>query len=417
MNSRPRFSTPARSIAFVVLCAGLLPPASQPLMRAASAEGNVPAPAQALNSRAVLVFYADLQGASKTAIWKAMSEKAGPIAEQLQAAPPGPMPSLHSLPGLKALTGTNVAEIAVVLEGEKILSGLQSEKLDPDSGFIVVIRLARTEDSDHLIQQVFEVIDQAKPGLRGQIEKSRRRVGAADYFDLPSDVLGEEKLPFGLGCAIGPGKDGTVIALGRSENLRAFLSGQTDGKLKNQKNEALSRKGQMWFYLAVPKDAAKNLGPGGAGGANGNPMLAGLAQGMEKGREVDLSLNFGASQVGFELELGCADAAAATEFAQGVQGFLGIIQMSAQQNPSSMPPFVGKIKSATEGAAFRMTTVLTLRDLDLALKNINHGSQVARGRPSTQVPATTAPVAPPPPAAAPAAPPVEVEFVKFDSDH
>src|ERR1043166_6297833 len=111
MNSRPRFSSAARAIAFVFLCAGLLQPATWPSARAASAEGNVPAPAQAFNSRAVLVFYADLQGAGKTAIWKAMSEKAGPIAEQFQATPPGTMPSLHSVQGLKALTATNVAEM------------------------------------------------------------------------------------------------------------------------------------------------------------------------------------------------------------------------------------------------------------------------------------------------------------------
>src|SRR5207245_8077568 len=131
-------------------------------------------------------------------------------------------------------------------------------------------------------------------------------------------------------------------------------------KLRGQINESLSQRGQIWLYLPVPPDATKSFG--GGSGANANPMLAGLAQSMDKVREVSLSLNFGASQVDFSLDFGCADGAAASQLSQGIQGLLGMIQIGAQQNPRSSTPFIGKIKAGAEGTVFRLTTAFTMRD-------------------------------------------------------
>jgi hypothetical protein len=226
------------------------------------------------------------------------------------------------LPGLQ---GAAVAEIAAVFEGEKILSDLQSERLDPASGFIIAIRLTGAPDANGLIQSALGALDKEKPGVRGQLEKSRRRVGAAEFFDLPGEILGEQKLPFTVSAAVGPGKDGIIVAVGRSENLQAFVTGKTDGKLPGQINDTLSRRGQVWIYLPVPKDAMKSLGGGSAGGMNANPMLAGLAQGMDKVREVTLTLNFATAQIDLAVDLVCADGPAANELAQGIQGLLGMI--------------------------------------------------------------------------------------------
>src|SRR5207245_10687760 len=229
----------------------------------------------------------------------------------------------------------------------KILSDLQSERFDPTSGFVVVARLTRMQDLESLIQQALEAIEKEKPGLRGQIEKSRRRVGAAEVFDISAEALGGQKLPFTLSVALGPGKEGMIVAFGRAENLQAFLSEKTEGKLRGQINEPLSPRGQIWRYLPVPPDATRSFGSG----SGSNPMLAGLAQSMDKVREVSLILSFGASQVDFALDFGCADGAAATQLAQGIQGLLGMIQAGAQQNPGSTPPFIGQIQAAAGGAA------------------------------------------------------------------
>ena len=397
-----------RRAPWVLLCVGLIHPVELPAS-AAPVPDNVPAPSQAFTPRTAVAFYVDLQGASKSAIWKAIEEKAGPLMEELQSLQQAQVSSLRAaqgmMPGFKE---TNVVELAIAVEGDSIFSGLRTDQLDTNVGFVAVLRLTQVRDIDHLIQLALEAIENQKPGLRGPIEKSRRKVGAAQFFDLPSEVLGEQKLPFSLSCAVGPGKDGTVVGLGRTEHLLAFLSGQTEGRLRAQANNTLSRRGQVWFFMAVPKDAGRNLG--GGSGANANPMLAGLAQSMDQVRDMNFTFNFGATQVDFELDLNCADAAAAGQLGQGIQGLLGMIQVSARQNPSSTPPFVGKINAATQGATLRVTTAFTMRDVDLALKNLPGGVAAAPPRPaaSSAKPDTVAPAA--------AQPPVDVEFVQFNSE-
>ncbi len=372
MNFRKRVSR----VPLALLCFGLAN-CGCPAVVAGSVEGNVPSPSRAFTSRTTVAFYADLHSAGKSAVWKALAEKAGPM--------------------------------AVAFEGEKILGDLQSNQFDPSSGVLLVVRLAGTQEVKSLIQQALDAIDKEKPGLRSQIEKSRRQVGAAEFFDVPAEALGEQKLPFTVSCAVGPGLNGTIIGMGRSENLRAFLSGQTEGGLRGQINEALSRRGQIWVHVTVPKEATKNGGGGGAG-LSANPMLAGLGQSMEKVREISLSLNFATSQIDFDLNLECADAAAAGQLSQGIQGLIGMMQLGAQQNRSSLPPFVGKIKAVTEGAALRLTTAFTMRDFDLAFQNMKHGAPAAPPRAPAPAPKSEAAPAP-----VPSAPPVEVEFVQFSS--
>src|SRR5204862_366801 len=97
-----------------------------------------------------------------------------------------------------------------------------------------------------------------------------------------------------------------------------------------------------------------------------------------------------------------------TQLSQGIQGLLGMIQVGAQQNPASMPPFVGKIKAAAEGATFRLTTAFTMRDFDVAFQNVNRGVATARPRAAAPVKAEAA--------LAPSLPPVDVEFVQFSSE-
>src|SRR5207248_2462748 len=193
----------------VFLCVGLLHPVELPA-GAAPVQDNVPAPSQAFTPRTAVAFYVDLQGASKSAIWKAIEEKAGPLMEELQSLQQAQVSSLRAaqgiMPGFKE---TNVVELAIAVEGDSIFSGL------------------------------------------------------------------------------------------RTDQLLAFLSGQTEGRLRAQANNTLSRRGQVWFFMAVPKDAGRNLG--GGSGANANPMLAGLAQSMDQVRDMNFTFNFGATQVDFEL--------------------------------------------------------------------------------------------------------------------
>jgi hypothetical protein len=381
----------------------------QPGARAAEADEAVPAPAKVFTPRTALAIYADLQGARQSAIWKAIADKAGPLAQQFQSLHASQLGSMNNVASVPGINETNVVEVAVSLEGGRTLNNLQSGQFDADSGFIVAARLAGTPDVESLIQELLGAIGKESPDLRSQIEKSRRRIGAAAFFDVPAEALGEQKPPFAVSSAIGPGKDGTIIALGRSEHVEAFLSGKTEGKLRDQRNDALTRRGQIWLYFPVPKDAAKSLG--GGSDLNANPMLAGLVQGMDKVRDVNLSLKFGSSQVDLSLYLGCSDAAAAAQLAQVIQGFLGMVQLGAKKNPASMPPFVAKLKAGTEATVFRLTTAFTIRDFDLAFQNASRGAAAGPSRAPSQTPK---PESAPLPASE--LPMVDVEFVQFTAD-
>src|SRR6266567_7257554 len=142
MNLRRRVS---RSAALIFLCFGLAR-LVHPSAVAAASEGSVPAPSRAFTPRTAIAFYADLQSASKSAIWTAITNKAAPFIEQLQSMERAQMSSLPTPQALSGFQGSDVAEIAVAFEGEKILSDLQSERFDPTSGFVVVARLTRMQD-------------------------------------------------------------------------------------------------------------------------------------------------------------------------------------------------------------------------------------------------------------------------------
>src|SRR6266478_9295237 len=90
MNLRRRVSHPA---ALIFLCFGLTRPALPPAVAAAS-EGSVPAPSRAFTPRTAIAFYADVQSASKSASWNAITNKAAPFIEQLQSMQRAQMSSL-----------------------------------------------------------------------------------------------------------------------------------------------------------------------------------------------------------------------------------------------------------------------------------------------------------------------------------
>src|SRR5207245_6964199 len=127
MNLRRRVSI---SAAIILFCFGLTRSLAPKAVGAAS-EGSVPAPSRAFTPRTAIAFYADVQSASKSAIWNAITNKAGPLIEQLQSLQRAQMSSLPRSQALPGFQGTDVAEIAIAFEGEKVLSDLQSGRFDP----------------------------------------------------------------------------------------------------------------------------------------------------------------------------------------------------------------------------------------------------------------------------------------------
>src|SRR5438445_11415091 len=117
MNPRRIVSTPA---ALIFLCVELTR-SLQPLVVAAASEGSVPAPSRAFTPRTAIAFYADVQSASKSAIWTAITNKAAPLIEHLQSLQRAQMSSLPPPPALSRFQVTDAARVAIAFQGEKIL--------------------------------------------------------------------------------------------------------------------------------------------------------------------------------------------------------------------------------------------------------------------------------------------------------
>jgi hypothetical protein len=260
------------------------------------------------------------------------------------------------------------------------------------------MRLAPGVDMTALLESVLAEYEKEQPGLRGRLMESRTQVGAADFFDLPADALGQPSLPPDLSLAFGPGQDGGIIGLGRKESLRAYLTGRSEGVLPPKVTDFIARRGQAWLYVPIPRDAGGELAA--------NPALAGLARELGKVREFGLALSFGEQKADFELAFGCEDSATAKQLSDTVQGFVGMMQMAGNQSSQAVPPFLSKLKATADGVAFRLTTELTLRDMELALEN-------ARRMPTgTREPARGA-VSVVKPLVPPGAPPVDFEVLEL----
>jgi hypothetical protein len=327
---------------------------------------SLPEPARVFSPNTTLAVYFDLQRASQSGIWKALETRLGPLQEQLRALPQLQPQFAAPLAGMPDLQTGEVAEFAVAIEGQNAFKNMESEQYDPDFSIVAAVRFKEMIDQQKLITQLLEEADKQEPGLRAQLEGSRKRVGAVDWFELPPGSIKDVKLPFALSLAVGPGTGGSIVGLGKAESLRKFVAKETDGRLPAGIAPALAQRGQMWLYFPVPSQMLKELSAG-AGGAQDNPMVAGLSQGLDKIREFGLGLSFGNTAMGLEVTLGCVDAAAASELQQGLQQFISMMQMMATQDPSA-PKLLTRLKTATAGTAFRLTTEVTMPDVELALK-------------------------------------------------
>ncbi|MCL4176186.1 MAG: hypothetical protein KJ072_00340 [Verrucomicrobia bacterium] len=335
------------------------------------AQESLPEPARVFSSKTSLAVYFDLQRASQSGIWKALESRLGPLREQLSSLPQFQPQLAAPLTGMSGLQTEELAEFAIAIEGKNAFKNMETEQYDPDFSIVAAARFRETIDQEKLITQLLDEADKQKPGLRATLEQSRQRVGAVDWFDLPPEVFGDTKLPFALSLAVGPGQGGSMIGIGKSESLRGFVAGHSDGRLPAGIGAALAQRGQMWLYFPVPSAMIQEMSAGvtaGAGGAANNPMVAGLSKGLEKVREFGLGLSFGNNAVGVEVALGCVDAAAANDLQQGLQQFIGMMQMVAAQHATA-PKLLTRLKTSASGTAFRLTTDVTVQDVEALMKS------------------------------------------------
>jgi hypothetical protein len=378
-----------------------------------AAEAVVPAPGQLFTPNSSFVLYMDLAAASRTAIWKAMESEFKDLPGQLSSNLPGGVPGFPTdLPIVRMLENLDLAELAMVGEGPLDMAALESGRVDKDAGFALAVRLSGiVPDQEAFVAQLLQLLEQEHAGLSDRVASTRSREGAADLFTLPPEALGNQQFPFGMSAAVGPGKGGTVLALGRTELLKAFVLGQRGGAVPTQVNTLLPSRGQIWLYAPIPAEAAQGLVSAGGAGLQGNPMMAGLTKSLGQLDGFALAASFGTTAMDLEIALGCKTAAAARELADGLQGMLGMVQMMAAQNPST-PGFLTRMKAEASGVRFAVRTSINAKDLQL----MRSAAGAAAGRsapPSSTSGRGTVVVTP---LAEPSAAPVELEFLNLLPD-
>lgn len=375
------------------------------LLSVRAAESLLPEPSQAFTPKAALVIYVDSLGVDRSGIGKAIDERMKGLTSQFAAMPGMPAGLASDMGEFASLKDASLAELVVIVEGSKALARIGEKEIDPDANLLVVGRMAGTFDTEAFLAEAKAALDKEKAGLGDQVAATRSKVGVADVFRLPTEELGEPRIPFPMDLAVGPCKDGKVIAVGRSERLRDYLEGKTEGRLPGALEVLLPRRGQVWAYFPIPAELGKSL-------ANVNPMLSGAAEGLEKVRELGLSMTFGASAIDIEVAVGCAEAKVAEEMASGFQRLSGMLQMMASQSPGQSPPMLGKLKGSAQGARFAVTTAMTMRDVEMALKNLEQmpGFEGVSSAAAAPEPAGAAKIAV---ELGPGTAPLQVEFLGF----
>ncbi|MHB1305722.1 MAG: hypothetical protein ACYDC1_20560 [Limisphaerales bacterium] len=371
------------------------------LLAAPRAADFVPAPAPVFTPKSAFAFHVDAAGVSRSGIWKLMADRAPALAEQLKSLPGAPVGIPADFPSMTmpSLTNANLVEIAVSAGPESFLEGLEAGKTDPAATFLAAVRFVPAVNADALMSELLAAMETENPGVSNQVMASRAKVGPADVYTLPPELLKDSNLTFPVTMAIGPGEEGTVLGLGRAEAVQDFVSGRLSGELPVKVTMLMPERRLAWLYVPVAAQAMKDLTASQAG----NPMMAGLDQ----VREFGLNLGFSDSSLDLELVLGFVDVDAPQKMAQGLQGFIGMMQMMAAQNPSASPKALAGLKLAAEGRRLVLKTAVSKADLEQAMNSAGAGVAGSTARqPSVAIP-RSAPLAEPVPS------PVDLEFLRM----
>ncbi len=334
-------------------------------------EDFVPPLAKLSSAKASLIIQIDVHGASGAAIWRTVRDQAQ-SAGLLQNALSGFDASMFGPNGaFAALKPSELAEISVVVEGQGAFTGPGQTKSDPDFGVLVGARFEPEADWRQALDQFLSGMERLQPGARAKLEKTKRRVGAADYYDLPTDGSGDGQLPFPLAMAVGSSASGGELIIGKGDAVRAFLEGRRDGQFPGWIDDLLVNRGQVWIAAAIPESALQKL----SGSANGLAMLPQpMAGGLRQLRNVGLGLKFGDDLLRLELGLGFTDAAAAQQIGTFVQSLLTMSQLTGAQNAKGNSPSVQSAKIVMAGSTLRLTSGLSV---DEVLQAVQSASQAA----------------------------------------
>ena len=378
------------------------------------AEGVVPGPTRAFHSTVNSAFYLDLAGARQSGVWPGMAAQFKRLQGLLEGLGAGsqmlPGVDLSSLGGLdsawlKELEALDFAEVLLVGEGN--LSGTDLSQLGANDSFLLVAGLVRPiEDQEAFISRLLAGMDQVQTGLGDRVAGTRKRVGAAELFALPADLLAQQQMPFPVSLGIGPGERGSVLVLGRTDRIERFLDGKNSGAVPATVTALMPRRGQLWVYGAIPKDASKALAAAGAP-KPAEGIGADLFQALDRLRDFGISLNFGATAVDVQVLLGCTGSDVASQMAQQVGGMVGVMQM---MGGGQVPGFLTRLRATAAGTVFSLATSVTPRDIDQLIQLTPAGAGAGAGAATAADPGQARVIVRPLPEGSP---PVDVEFLEL----
>ena len=374
---------------------------------AAAALDDLPELKGAFGKNTAFVLHVDVAAIKNSPVWKAIEGKLPAIGESLKASAAQGLPNVPNLEKLGTMTDLpwdSLGEIMVVVETPPNASPTKMDKLDKDSSFLLLARLARAIDVNELVTHILEAVEKGKPGTREKVEKSRRKVNTAEFFDVPKEVLEGGEVPFPVSAAVQVGREATLLGIGRTEALESFLKRKPAAAPAFKTQRYIPQGAQVWLYAPIPQNATAGFSGANSPAAEMGPMFGAMAEAFKNVREFAAALLFGERGLEVQVIFACADNQAATELNAGLQGLVGFFQMSAQKSSAS-PSFGKNLKLVVEGAVVRLSTTASLADLDRAL--------AGGGRPSQAAPRRTITTSAVEPAAAP---PLEVEFVDFLPD-
>jgi hypothetical protein len=339
----------------VFVCVGLIV-CLEGVLRAA----GLPGPAGAYSDKAALILHVDVKGVGESSVGKLL----GPVFESLPA-------DMEAFPGMRAMQlgsamptdflkkfeGMELGEFAFVLEVTP-----EGEGVGPNGNgsFLMVGKLTEVlADHDGFIRELLGMWEEKEPGFSNQVAQTRSKLGAAELFELPADVVESEGFPWPVGFAVGPGEGGSVMAFGRMDRVKDFAGGGASEALMAQVDRLLPDRGHIWLYGKVSPEAAQAIGSGSPQMA----MMGDISKVAEQVKDYGISIKMLSGGMEFGVALGCATGEVASEMVQGVQGYLGFAKLMVQQQQPAMAGIVNRLKVNATGDVFRLGTSVSMAEL------------------------------------------------------
>ena len=184
----------------------------------------------------------------------------------------------------------------------------------------------------------------------------------------------DENIPFPMSFGLRSLGKESFFALGKTSEVKRFFSGGKGKKVEgpafgSEARKALPEGSQIWISVPLPEallaQAQEELSE--------NPLMAGLAQVMDKMREFGMSMHAKDESMSINFSFACEDAQSAVQLWTLSNGLLAMAKLATASEEVEMPPLVQKLTSVAKGKSVLISTEVTLEDLSFVADNAGIG--------------------------------------------